>query len=238
MYNERMALKSRLEELNCAEERLLRQLQDERNTIYARLRKLDEEERFFFSEKPLAYEQAVEQTTETANQEAIDIKAIVASAQEGLKAEFEEMSKSLVSELEQAKQKIKELSSNQYNAPKNSKKAKKNTKARVRANLTPLYAEAITYLKKQTASVKSSDIQKEIEGKTGVEVGNMSTFMERLMKLNTGVQKPYRGQYIYVTLNEDLEQDGEQERVADVTMLNGHSNGELPSAESAVAQTI
>ncbi|MCI3987313.1 hypothetical protein MMJ63_21495, partial [Bacillus vallismortis] len=55
---------------------------------------------------------------------------------------------------------------------------------------------AIKTLKRHIAAIKSSELQKEIEKDSGLEIPNMTTFMQILIKMYPEVKKPYRGQYI------------------------------------------
>lgn len=57
---------------------------------------------------------------------------------------------------------------------------------------------ALNILKLQNKPISSMDLKKKIEKETGVQISNMTIFMNTLMKLHPEVRKPYRGQYILV----------------------------------------
>ncbi|MED2737394.1 hypothetical protein [Bacillus toyonensis] len=56
---------------------------------------------------------------------------------------------------------------------------------------------AIEFLRKQSATVPFSLICDEVEKQTGEKIQNGSQFMQRLMKIDSNITKPYRGQYFY-----------------------------------------
>ncbi|WP_088361920.1 Rok-like winged helix domain-containing protein [Bacillus cereus] len=56
---------------------------------------------------------------------------------------------------------------------------------------------AIEFLKFQTATVPSSLICEMVEKQTGEKIQNATQFMQRLMKIDPNITKPYRGQYFY-----------------------------------------
>jgi len=199
MYGERLALKSRLDELNHAEERIIRQFQEERERIYARLRKLDEEERFV-SNSTLNEVEEVVSIDKPIHQEE-NAQKLVEQAKSELREEYSLLLQNLSTQLIEAKEVIatftkKEKEQTDSAQPKaENKRSRRNKKKN--EDFSKLYEEALTFLKHQTASVQSSDIKKEVESKTGVEITNMTNFMTRLMKLYPNIEKPYRGQYLY-----------------------------------------
>lgn len=65
---------------------------------------------------------------------------------------------------------------------------------------------AIEFLRQQSATVPFSLICEEVERQTGEKIQNGSQFMQRLMKIDPKITKPYRGQYFY-------EQDTLEEKV-------------------------
>ncbi len=68
--------------------------------------------------------------------------------------------------------------------------------ARPGSKAAKLREAAIKTLKRHNAAIKSSELQKEIEKESGLEIPNMTTFMQSLIKMYPEVKKPYRGQYI------------------------------------------
>jgi Na+-transporting NADH:ubiquinone oxidoreductase subunit NqrA len=69
-------------------------------------------------------------------------------------------------------------------------------------NKKPLKAQkadkaAIEFLRQQSATVPFSLICEEVEKQTGEKIQNGSQFMQRLMKMDSNITKPYRGQYFY-----------------------------------------
>lgn len=240
MYGERHALKTRLEELNHAEERTIRHYQEERERIYERLRKLDENERLF-SGTPSEPEKEIH-IEDLNSQNAVmneQVKLMVETIREDMEKENQSTLQHLTQQLNEAKEIISSLqqiqipklfletkdqsSNNEIDQKENKKEAgtsKKNkttskgtTKNKRTAlknkdvtvkvseqdkiDYTPLYEEALTILKRHTASIQSVEIKKELEEKMGIQIPNMTTFMERLMKKNPLIEKPFRGQYVY-----------------------------------------
>ncbi|WP_435868498.1 Rok-like winged helix domain-containing protein [Bacillus glycinifermentans] len=53
-------------------------------------------------------------------------------------------------------------------------------------------------LKQQEKPIRSINLQKKIEKKTGRQISNMTVFMDQLMKKNPEIRKPHRGRYIVV----------------------------------------
>ncbi|WP_432816065.1 hypothetical protein [Sutcliffiella horikoshii] len=61
---------------------------------------------------------------------------------------------------------------------------------------TPLTIEAIKILD-HSAAISGKEITTTVEKDTGISVGNITQFMNRVIKIDTNVKKSYRGQYIY-----------------------------------------
>jgi hypothetical protein len=272
MYGERHALKNRLEELNKAEERTIRHYQEERERIYERLRKLDEDERMFSSPQLLLSETESNSTTETVNEpqtitheQLVEMMPeVVSRLREDIKKENQSTIEQLTSQLNEAKEIISSLREIQIpeaslNASKedseqalhsspqettetvkprrnkgatqtnrNKRTARKNNNVKIntsdqdKVDYAPLYEEALTVLKRHTASVQSIEIKKEVEEKTGVDIPNMTNFMDRLMKKNPQIEKPYRGQYIYRHEN-DSDNDEANNEVTESVVVSSDS---------------
>lgn len=79
--------------------------------------------------------------------------------------------------------------------PEGSTRRRRGT-ARPGSKALKLREVAIKTLKRHNAPIKSSELQKEIEKESGLEIPNMTTFMQSLIKMYPEVKKPYRGQYI------------------------------------------
>ncbi|MBS4176723.1 competence protein ComK [Lederbergia citrea] len=71
MFNERMALKMRLEQMNDAEERLLKELQKERGYIFNRLRELDEREKATDTSEQVHYLESTNSFIEGPTEDAL-----------------------------------------------------------------------------------------------------------------------------------------------------------------------
>lgn len=213
MYGERQALKTRLEELNHAEERTMRFYQEERERIYERLRKLDDDERFFQHSSTIP-----EKNTEVDTQmvEALPTDTKEQIPYEVLSKQLEE-AKEIIDSLKQIQTPesiqvnedgIEEETENSKkgvdkNRPSTKRTARTNKNVKVQKNddtkldYAPLYKMAVEILKQHTASVQAIEIKKEIQERTGIEISNMTNFMARLMKNEPLIEKPYRGQYLY-----------------------------------------
>lgn len=232
MYGERLALKSRLDELNHAEERIIRQFQEERELIYARFRKLDEEERFYSPNGQDELE--VTENLNKGNDQEEKIHEFVEQVKMDLKEEVASLIKEFSTQLSEAKEIIQSFSNlqkEQEAIAMTSKEVKRGNQSRRKRNqdFAKLYEEALRYLKLQTASVQSVDIKKVVEGKTGIEIANMTTFMARLMKMYPNIQKPHRGQYLYI---EENKESNENENKAENETESGEQ--ELLAENSAV----
>ncbi|PLS19527.1 hypothetical protein CVD28_03675 [Bacillus sp. M6-12] len=244
MFNERMSLKLRLEELDAREIRVAKECRDERESIYERLRKLDEQDTLFPTTFPV-------DSSDKESQEVIPINELTKIVQEKQSEIKKEMTQEavqifenviskevlpminglkelvtkersekdqLLKSLEESKSMIKQFEqifgsyaeSEKKNEVKNEdtvRKGKKNEKIEVKGrnkrerekdiDYTHLHEEALSILKQHTASVQSSKLKKEVETRTGVKIQNMTTFMQRLMKKDERIEKPYRGEYFY-----------------------------------------
>ncbi|WAT23629.1 hypothetical protein O0R52_21775 (plasmid) [Bacillus halotolerans] len=174
MFNEREALRLRLEQLNEAEVKIIREYQIEREKIYSKLRELD----------------TISLAPKKNNQ--VDSKKFNLPVLAELAAQELRSYKSS----QQPKQ-------NLISSPSAAQKTSSETKPR-RGRVRPdskaakLREIAIRILKRHNASIKSSELQKEIEKESGAEIPNMTMFMQGLIKMHPEVKKPYRGQYIIV----------------------------------------
>ncbi|MEH7899468.1 Rok-like winged helix domain-containing protein, partial [Bacillus pumilus] len=88
-----------------------------------------------------------------------------------------------------------QLNSAPVGIPEGSTRRRRGT-ARPGSKAAKLREAAIKTLKRHNAAIKSSELQKEIEKESGLEIPNMTTFMQSLIKMYPEVKKPYRGQYI------------------------------------------
>lgn len=177
MFNEREALKLRLEQLNEAEVKVIREYQIERDAIYAKLRELDGNPAA--STKPQSYTKESESNRKS---ESLPVLAELAA---------QEM-KSYQPPQEQKEAPAEEPSSQ---LPERVSRRRRGT-ARPGSKAAKLREAAIKTLKRHNAAIKSSELQKEIEKESGLEIPNMTTFMQSLIKMYPEVKKPYRGQYI------------------------------------------
>ncbi|MFK2825261.1 competence protein ComK [Bacillus sp. B190/17] len=139
MFDERMALKIRLEQLADSELRIIQEFQKERETIFRRLKELD----------------------------TID-------------AEKMESSKEIVS-------------LTKIGGPPQERKRR----GRRSESLEELRQTAVTILKEQNTPIRGVELQRQIEGRTGKKIANMTTFMVGLERENYRVRKLGRGLYIY-----------------------------------------
>lgn len=139
MFDERIALKIRLEQLANSELRIIQEFQKEREAIFRRIKDLD--------------------------------------TMEAVKAESSVEIVSLT--------KIGGL-------PKDRKR-----RGRRSENLEELRQTAVTILKEQNTPIRGVELQRQIEGKTGKKIANMTTFMVGLERENHQVRKLGRGLYIY-----------------------------------------
>lgn len=117
MYGEKLALKSRLDELNKAEERIIRQFQEEREGIYERLRKLDEDERLLPSNDGV--QSALESNQEESSPLVIEEKlnSITEQIREEVKKETQDLFHALRQQLEEAVTVISSMKQTQLPAP-------------------------------------------------------------------------------------------------------------------------
>ncbi|ALC80894.1 MULTISPECIES: Rok-like winged helix domain-containing protein [Bacillus] len=185
MFNEREALRLRLEQLNEAEVKVIREYQIERDKIYAKLRELDG----IPAPKLQDYTKESESNRKT---ESLPVLAELAA---------QEM-KSYHQPQEQKEVQTQEASSQ---LPERISRRRRGT-ARPGSKAAKLREAAIKTLKRHNAAIKSSELQKEIEKESGLEIPNMTTFMQSLIKMYPEVKKPYRGQYI---LEGDIPEESE-----------------------------
>ncbi|WP_406590016.1 transcriptional regulator Rok [Bacillus atrophaeus] len=178
MFNEREALRLRLEQLNEAEVKVIREYQIERDKIYAKLRELDrngssaaETKKDF---RPERKSESLPVLAELAAQEIRSYQPQQAS---------------------QPQPQPQSTSSIPAGIPDGTTRRRRGT-ARPGSKAAKLREAAIKTLKRHNAAIKSSELQKEIEKESGLEIPNMTTFMQSLIKMYPEVKKPYRGQYI------------------------------------------
>ncbi|MFJ5963591.1 MULTISPECIES: hypothetical protein [unclassified Bacillus (in: firmicutes)] len=181
MFNEREALRLRLEQLNEAEVKVIREYQIERDTIYAKLRELDR--------------QGTGLVTDTKKEMRSDKKTdslpVLAelAAQEVRSFQQQQTQSNATSPLGTG-----QLNGAPVGIPEGSRRRRGT--ARPGSKAAKLREAAIKTLKRHNAAIKSSELQKEIEKESGLEIPNMTTFMQSLIKMYPEVKKPYRGQYI------------------------------------------
>ncbi|MGN7417078.1 Rok-like winged helix domain-containing protein [Bacillus safensis] len=170
MFNEREALRLRLEQLNEAEVKVIREYQIERDAIYAKLRELDRQGTGLVSDtkKEVRTERKTDSLPVLAELAAQEMRSYQQPAQP--------QSSSLGTG---------QLNGAPVGIPEGSTRRRRGT-ARPGSKAAKL----------REAAIKSSELQKEIEKESGLEIPNMTTFMQSLIKMYPEVKKPYRGQYI------------------------------------------
>ena len=183
MFNEREALRLRLEQLNEAEVKVIREYQTERDAIYAKLRELDRQGSGLVSDtkKEVRTERKTDSLPVLAELAAQEMRSYQQPSQQQSNA---------VSPLGTG-----QLNSAPVGIPDGSTRRRRGT-ARPGSKAAKLREAAIKTLKRHNAAIKSSELQKEIEKESGLEIPNMTTFMQSLIKMYPEVKKPYRGQYI------------------------------------------
>ncbi|MDM5297730.1 hypothetical protein QUF51_06150 [Bacillus pumilus] len=192
MFNEREALRLRLEQLNEAEVKVIREYQIERDAIYAKLRELDR----------LGTGLVADTKKEMRTDRKTDSLPVLAelAAQEMRSYHQPQTQSSVTSTLGSG-----QLNGAPVGIPEGSTRRRRGT-ARPGSKAAKLREAAIKTLKRHNAAIKSSELQKEIEKESGLEIPNMTTFMQSLIKMYPEVKKPYRGQYI---LEGDIQTDDE-----------------------------
>lgn len=168
MFNEREALKVRLEQLVDMEEKIVALYREERKEIFNRLRELDS------SEKSWSKNNDSKNNVKSANTLARDM-------QQNEKNTIN-FSGYQSHETEQQKPKEKKV-------PIQNKKYSKTVVLR---------EATIAILKKYSAAVPLKQLKFEIESETGVEIKNISLFMTRLVNEEENIQKATHGQYMYI----------------------------------------
>ncbi|MEX3914312.1 transcriptional repressor Rok [Bacillus paralicheniformis] len=158
MFTEREALRLRLEQLHDAEIIRIREIQNERNRIYTKLRELDQ-----FDVSRLKKKSLLELTQSTLQ----DLK------EDNKQTEFTKST---------FLQDIK--TSNKQDTPANSQKS------------SPLRSVTLDIMKNHKDGINSADLKKAVQNETGIQIKNMTVFMQTLMKRHPEIKKPYRGQYV------------------------------------------
>ncbi|HLU22866.1 MAG TPA: competence protein ComK [Bacillaceae bacterium] len=149
MFDERIALRMRLEQMNEAEERLLSELRKERAFIFNRLRELDEL-------------QEHEDLNHQSYTSTVEMNSHSEHKQELL-------------------------------TPMKKRRARPSR----RSKTTKMRETAVEILTAERVPMRSSELQKIIEEKTGFTIANMTTFMNTIMKIDTNIEKLGRGLYTY-----------------------------------------
>jgi hypothetical protein len=172
-----------LEQLNEAEVKVIREYQIERDAIYAKLRELDRQGTGLVSDtkKEVRTERKTDSLPVLAELAAQEMRSYQPPAQSQSNP-------------------ASSLGTGQLNGvpvgiPEGSTRRRRGT-ARPGSKAAKLREAAIKTLKRHNAAIKSSELQKEIEKESGLEIPNMTTFMQSLIKMYPEVKKPYRGQYI------------------------------------------
>ncbi|MEH7694327.1 Rok-like winged helix domain-containing protein [Bacillus altitudinis] len=183
MFNEREALRLRLEQLNEAEVKVIREYQIERDAIYAKLRELDRQGTGLVTDtkKEVRTERKTDSLPVLAELAAQEMRSYNQPAQ---------TQSNVTSSLGTG-----QLNAAPVGIPEGSTRRRRGT-ARPGSKAAKLREAAIKTLKRHNAAIKSSELQKEIEKESGLEIPNMTTFMQSLIKMYPEVKKPYRGQYI------------------------------------------
>ncbi|AQS43750.1 hypothetical protein LSG23_07020 [Bacillus velezensis] len=179
MFNEREALRLRLEQLNEAEVKVIREYQIERDKIYAKLRELDNAGSLSDTKKEFRPEKKNDSLPVLAELAAQEMRSYQ-------KPQTQPQS---------SQQQMQSITSLPAGIPDGSTRRRRGT-ARPGSKAAKLREAAIKTLKRHNAAIKSSELQKEIEKESGLEIPNMTTFMQSLIKMYPEVKKPYRGQYI------------------------------------------
>ncbi|AVM23617.1 transcriptional regulator Rok [Bacillus pumilus] len=181
MFNEREALRLRLEQLNEAEVKVIREYQIERDAIYAKLRELDRQGTGLVSDtkKEVRTERKTDSLPVLAELAAQEMRSYQPPAQSNASSSLG----------------TGQLNGAPVGIPEGSTRRRRGT-ARPGSKAAKLREAAIKTLKRHNAAIKSSELQKEIEKESGLEIPNMTTFMQSLIKMYPEVKKPYRGQYI------------------------------------------
>lgn len=179
MFNEREALRLRLEQLNEAEVKVIREYQIERDKIYAKLRELDRNGSPSEIKKDFRSEKKPDSLPVLAELAAQEIRSYQPQSQQQSSVQPQ----------------LQSISSLPAGIPDGTTRRRRGT-ARPGSKAAKLREAAIKTLKRHNAAIKSSELQKEIEKESGLEIPNMTTFMQSLIKMYPEVKKPYRGQYI------------------------------------------
>ncbi|GIN91033.1 repressor Rok [Siminovitchia terrae] len=151
MFDERAALKLRLEQMQDAEERLLREFQKERAFIFTRLRELDREEGLETSAK------------EEETHYLPPVKNYLEAPDDNT----------------------------EQNSP--SRRARPSR----RSKTTKMRDTAVSILKVQSAPIRGIELKRAIEKQTGLQIANMTTFMNTITKADPNIIKIGRGLYTY-----------------------------------------
>ncbi|PLT28547.1 Rok-like winged helix domain-containing protein [Peribacillus deserti] len=169
MFNERDALKLRLEQLLMAEEKTIREFREERREILDRLRELDLLDR---------------QKDITENKDADQVKPL----------QFDDVSPATSNErLEEAQSRLEEKDQIGREPVKEEKPAKGYHKK------TLLLRDAtLKILQQHHTAIPLAQLKKELEQETGVEIKNISLFMTNLAKKESHLKKATHGQYMYI----------------------------------------
>ncbi|MFB4367218.1 transcriptional regulator Rok, partial [Bacillus sp. LR_6] len=175
---EREALRLRLEQLNEAEVKVIREYQIERDKIYAKLRELDRNGSPSEIKKDFRSEKKPDSLPVLAELAAQEIRSYQPQSQQ-----------------QSVQPQLQSISSLPAGIPDGTTRRRRGT-ARPGSKAAKLREAAIKTLKRHNAAIKSSELQKEIEKESGLEIPNMTTFMQSLIKMYPEVKKPYRGQYI------------------------------------------
>lgn len=110
----------------------------------------------------------------------------------------------LIEKTNKSKESLLDLARRAANDLKNSKKEnirntseKNNISRETSTSKAAIFREtAIKILNKNNTLISSSDLQKQVERETGMQITNMTTFMNNLMKKYPEVKKPNRGLYL------------------------------------------
>lgn len=266
IFNEKIALKLRLEELEKREIRIAKECREEREWIFERLRKLDEQASYSTSTPNeaglkddrknnkegvipfvVANDNVADTTEESIENEQVSvtkqeepedgketlsdemIQKILKEATFAQFNQFKELLKEEKAEKEELKKCLNEstniirqfetvietLEDKEVEKSKQTKKSKR-TSEKGRAITSPkeyekLYKSALSILKNRDTSISSFELKKEIDNRTGKTIPNMTQFMRRLMKKDTNVKKPDRGEYIYESVKKEETKPLEQE---------------------------
>ncbi|MBM7693047.1 hypothetical protein JOC77_002486 [Peribacillus deserti] len=175
MFNERDALKLRLEQLLIVEEKTIREFREERREILDRLRELDG-----FERQNKVYENSAADSSRDSYQSDKTLSPVV-----------EKSRQTLAEAVESIHEGKKQSSGTQP--------AKEGRQNKGYHKKTLLLRDAtMKILQSHRTAIPLGQLKKELELETGVEIKNISLFMTNLAKKESSLKKATHGQYMYI----------------------------------------